>query len=335
MRFTLGMANVWGGIILRAVFRLATIEVRRAPRVALALGETLYDVEAALAAHRRKTRKALLGGVPRPLTMLGLLARWPAAFRELTVLARFLQTTRAVPGLATARAKFLAPILYPPRVFAAGSNYTAHSKEMTDRLRPGTPYTTRENSSPYVFLQSSMGPVIGHGAKILASQVPDPKIDWEGELAVVVGKKGRSISREAARSHVAGYTIANDISARTLLLPRRLDFKIDWLMCKCPDTFCPMGPYIVPDAFVPDPERLHLRTTVNGQVMQDAQTDDLTHGIADMLAFISQTMTLLPGDVLMTGTPSGVGFGRGVFLKPGDVVRVEIDGLGALENPVG
>lgn len=331
------MANVWRGIILRAVFKLATIEIKRAPRVALALGETLYEVDAALAAHRRKAGTALLARVPRPVTMLGLLERWPAAFRDLTTLATFLGTERArraVPGVAAARAKFLAPILYPPRIFAAGSNYTAHSKEMTDRLRPGTPYTTRENSSPYVFLQASIGPVIGHRGKILASRVPDPKIDWEGELAVVVGRKGRSISREAARSYVAGYTIVNDISARTLLLPRRLDFKIDWLMCKCPDTFCPMGPYLVPDAFIEDPERLHLRTTVNGQVMQDAQTDDLTHGIADMLAFISRTMTLLPGDVLMTGTPSGVGFGRGVFLKTGDVVRVEIEGLGALENPV-
>jgi len=319
------------------MFRLATIAVDGAPRVALALGETLYEVEAALAAHRRTAGKALLAGVPRPLTMLGLLGRWPTAFRDLERLAKFLEPRRdgrGVPGVAAARAKFLAPILYPPRIFAAGSNYTAHSKEMTDRLRPGTPYTTRENSSPYVFLQASIGPVIGHRAKILASRVPDPKIDWEGELAVVVGKKGRSISRETARSYIAGYTIANDISARTLLLPRRLDFKIDWLMCKCPDTFCPMGPYLVPDAFVEDPERLHLRTSVNGEVMQDARTDDLTHGIADMLAFVSQTMTLLPGDVLMTGTPSGVGFGRGVFLKPGDVVRVEIEGLGALENPV-
>lgn len=328
------MEKVWGGIILRGMFKLATIEVTRAPRVALALGETLYELEPALAAYRRATRKAALAGVPRPLTMLGLLERWPAAFRELRRVARFLETARGVRGVAAARAKFLAPILYPPRVFAAGSNYTAHSKEMTDRLRPGTPYTTRENSNPYVFLQSSIGPVIGHRAKIMASRVPDPKIDWEGELAVVVGRKARAITPEQARACIAGYTIANDISARTLLLPRRLDFKIDWLMCKCPDTFCPMGPYLVPAAFVPEPERLRLRTTVNGDVMQDARTDDLTHGIADMLAFISQAITLLPGDVLMTGTPSGVGFGRGVFLKPGDVVRVEIEGLGALENPV-
>lgn len=316
------------------MFKLATIEVTRAPRVALALGETLYELEPALAAYRRATRKAALAGVPRPLTMLGLLERWPAAFRDLRRVARFLETARGVRGVAAARAKFLAPILYPPRVFAAGSNYTAHSKEMTDRLRPGTPYTTRENSNPYVFLQSSIGSVIGHRAKIMASRVPDPKIDWEGELAVVVGRKARNINPEQARACIAGYTIANDISARTLLLPRRLDFKIDWLMCKCPDTFCPMGPYLVPAAFVPEPERLRLRTTVNGDVMQDARTDDLTHGIADMLAFISQAITLLPGDVLMTGTPSGVGFGRGVFLKPGDVVRVEIEGLGALENPV-
>jgi 2,4-diketo-3-deoxy-L-fuconate hydrolase len=319
------------------VFRLATIEIRRAPRVVLALGERLYDVEAAALAYRRKTRRALLVPFARPLTMLGLLERWPAAFRDLSRLAAFLAQPgagRPTPVPAT-RARFRAPILYPPRIFSAGSNYNAHSKEMTDVLRPGTPYTTRENSSPYCFLQASIGPVIGHRERIMASLVPDPKIDWEGELAVVIGKKGRSIKREDARRHIAGYTIVNDVSARTFVVPRRLDFKIDWLMCKCCDSFCPMGPYLVPDAFVADPERLALRTTVNGQVMQDARTDDLTHGIADMLAFLSQNITLMPGDVLMTGTPSGVGFGRGVYLKPGDVVRVEIEGLGALENPVG
>jgi 2-keto-4-pentenoate hydratase/2-oxohepta-3-ene-1,7-dioic acid hydratase in catechol pathway len=316
------------------MFKLATIEVHGAPRVALALGETLYDIETAVAAHRRKLGPGLLARIPRPVTMLGLLERWPNAFRDLRRLATFLEGAPRSSGLPAARAKFRAPILYPPRIFAAGSNYTAHSREMTDRLRPGTPYTTRENSSPYCFLQASIGPVIGHHEKILASRVPDDKIDWEGELAVVIGKRGRAIRRDQARSYVAGYTIVNDISARSFVVPRRLDFKIDWLMCKCCDTFCPMGPYVVPDAFIDDPERLRLRTTVNGQVMQDARTDDLTHGIADMLAFISQNITLLPGDVLMTGTPSGVGFGRGVFLKPGDVVRVEIEKIGALENPV-
>jgi 2-keto-4-pentenoate hydratase/2-oxohepta-3-ene-1,7-dioic acid hydratase in catechol pathway len=317
------------------VFKLATIESKRAPRVALALGERLYEVEAAAAAYRRRTGKSALATLRGPITMLGLLGRWPAAFRDLRRLAEFVEAGGARLGFVTAaRAKFRAPILYPARIFAAGSNYTAHSREMTDRLRPGTPYTTRENSSPYLFLQASVGPVIGHRETIMASLVADPKIDYEGELAVVIGRKGRFIKKEKARTHIAGYTIVNDVSARTFMTPRRLDFKLDWLMCKCPDTFCPMGPYLVPDAFIEDPERLALRTRVNDQVVQDARTDDLTHGIADMIAFLSRNLTLLPGDVLMTGTPSGVGFGRGVFLKPGDVVRIEIEGIGTLENPV-
>ena len=320
------------------MFKLATIEIKGAPRVALALGDTLYDVESVAAALTRKAGKAgkaPLASVPRPVTMLGLLERWPAAFRDLQRLATFVEAQpRAVPGVAAARAKFRAPILYPPRIFTAGANYNAHSKEMTDILRPGSPYTTRENSNPYCFLTSSIGPVIGHRDKILASQVPDKKIDWEGELAVVIGRKGRAIRPEDARSYVAGYTIVNDVTARSFVVPKRLDFKIDWLMGKCADTFCPMGPYLVPDAFIEDPERLSLKTTVNDQVMQDARTDDLTHNIGDLLAFLSQTMTLLPGDVLSTGTPSGVGFGRGVFLQPGDVVKVEIEGIGTLENPV-
>src|SRR5215470_6193843 len=187
------------------MFKLATIEVKRAPLVALALGDALYEVETTLAAYRRAGGPALLAGVTRPVTMLRLLEHWPRALRDLQRLAKFVEAgddRRRLPRLPAARAKFRAPILYPPRIFAAGSNYTAHSREMTDKLRPGTPYTTRENSNPYCFLQASIGPVIGHREKILASRVPDPKIDWEGELAVVVGKRARSVSPQTARAAI-------------------------------------------------------------------------------------------------------------------------------------
>jgi 2-keto-4-pentenoate hydratase/2-oxohepta-3-ene-1,7-dioic acid hydratase in catechol pathway len=319
------------------MFKLASIEIKGTPCVALAMGGKLYEVEKALIAYRRQTGKPLLENIERPLTMLALLNRWPTAFNGLQRLAKFLETRGARPlpfAHPEGRVKFRAPILYPPRIYAAGANYNAHSREMTDLLRPGTPYTTAENSNPYCFLKASIGPVIGHGEKILASQVPDHKIDWEGELGVVVGKNGRNIKKEEARSYIAGYTIVQDVTARSFVVPRRLDFKQDWLMGKCSDTFCPMGPYIVPDAFVEDPERLMLRVTVNDRVMQEARTDDLTHKIADILAFLSQNLTLLPGDVLSTGTPSGVGFARGIFLKPGDVLKTEIEGIGVLENPV-
>jgi 2-keto-4-pentenoate hydratase/2-oxohepta-3-ene-1,7-dioic acid hydratase in catechol pathway len=319
------------------MFKLATIEIKGTPTVALAAGGKLYEVEKAVATYRRQTRKPLLEKLERPLTMLGLLGRWPQAFRDLQRLAKFLeaQADRSLPfAHPEGRVKFKAPILYPPRIYAAGANYNAHSKEMTDVLRPGTPYTTRENSNPYCFLKASIGPVIGHGEKIMASRVPDHKIDWEGELAVVIGRKGKDIKPGEVRSYIAGYTILNDVTARSFVVPRRLDFKQDWLMGKCADTFCPMGPYIVPDAFIEDPEKLALRTSVNDRVMQDARTDDLTHGIADILAFLSRAITLLPGDVLTTGTPSGVGFARGIFLKPGDVVKTEIEKIGVLANPV-
>jgi 2,4-diketo-3-deoxy-L-fuconate hydrolase len=211
------------------MFKLATIKNKGAPRVAIVLGERLHDVETAVAAYRRQTGKSLLGAIPGPITMLGLLERWSSVFRELQRLARFLEGAgaRRVAFIPAARARFLAPILYPPRMFAAGSNYNAHSKEMTDVLRPGTPYTTRENSNPYCFLKASIGPVIGHRDKIMASLVADPKIDYEGELAVVIGKKGRFIKPGEARAYVAGYTIVNDVSARTFMIPRRLDFKLE------------------------------------------------------------------------------------------------------------
>jgi 2-keto-4-pentenoate hydratase/2-oxohepta-3-ene-1,7-dioic acid hydratase in catechol pathway len=319
------------------MFKLATIEIKGSPTVVLALGGRLYEVEKAVAVYQRQARKPLLEKAERPLTMLGLLGRWPQAFRDLQRLAKFLEDRAARPlpfAHPEGRAKFKAPILYPPRIFAAGANYNAHSKEMTDLLRPGTSYTTRENSNPFCFLKASIGAVIGHGEKIMASRVPDHKIDWEGELAVVIGRQARDVKPEEARSCVAGYTILNDVTSRSFVLARRLDFKQDWVMGKCADTFCPMGPYLVPDAFIAEPERLALRTTVNDQVMQDARTDDLTHKIPDIISFLSQSITLLPGDVISTGTPSGVGFARGTFLKPGDVVKIEIEGIGVLANPV-
>ena len=303
------------------------------PRVGAMVGEAVLDLGALAAdlARERGTVRHGRGGFPK--TMLELIARGAdglAAAREALAHGEALLKRDGIGtlaerklGIPADKARLEAPIPRPARnVFCLGRNYKEHAAERGAEAPTDPVYFTKAPEC-----------VLAPGGKIVHHAVTQ-QLDYEVELTVVIGTAGRDIPREQALAHVFGYTIVNDVTARSFVVPKRLDFKIDWLMGKCADTFCPMGPYLVPDAFIEDPERLSLKTTVNDQVMQDARTDDLTHNIGDLLAFLSQTMTLLPGDVLSTGTPSGVGFGRGVFLQPGDVVKVEIEGIGTLENPV-
>src|SRR5262249_30934426 len=159
------------------------------------------------------------------------------------------------------------------------------------------------------------------------------KVDYEAELVLVIGKKGRFIPREQAREYLAGYTVGHDVSARDWQLEK--DGK-QWLAGKTFDTFAPLGPYLVPAHEVPDPHELGIRLRLNGQTMQDSNTRQMIFRAEDLVAYISQVVTLQPGDLIFTGTPPGVGVARKppVWLKGGDVVEVEIDGLGILRNPV-
>lgn len=161
-------------------------------------------------------------------------------------------------------------------------------------------------------------------------------MDWEGELAVIVGLGGRDIPVATALEHCAGYSVANDISLRG---PHRRDtpaapFQWDWLASKGADTSLPLGPGIVPVWQVPDVQDLRIRTWVNDELMQDGTTADMVCSVAELVSHASRQVTLEPGDVLATGTPAGVGAARGRFLAPGDVVGVSIDGIGTLENPI-
>jgi acylpyruvate hydrolase len=172
--------------------------------------------------------------------------------------------------------------------------------------------------------------VIGPGDAIVLP--PDTQeVDYEAELAVVIGQKCRGVSAEQALDYVAGYTCMNDVSAR--------DFQRDdkqWVRAKSQDTFGPVGPYLVTSDELTDPQSLGIRCTVNGQRLQDSTTSDMIFSIRELIAFISRGITLHPGDLITTGTPQGVGFARKppIFLKDGDEVVVEIDGIGSLSNPV-
>jgi 2-keto-4-pentenoate hydratase/2-oxohepta-3-ene-1,7-dioic acid hydratase in catechol pathway len=226
--------------------------------------------------------------------------------------------------------RLLAPLLYPPAIYCTGANYKAHAKEMNAE-DAGVDKTTGQ---PYLFLKSGPHCVIGPGDAIRLPGV-SKKVDWEGEFAVVIGRRARNVKVEDAMRYVAGYTIMNDVSARDL--SRRPDWprwNIDWFGHKNFETSAPMGPWIVPAEEIPDPYACSLRLWVNEEKMQDTLVSQLIFDVSELIEYLSRRMTLLPGDVIATGTPSGVGRPRGIFLKPGDKVRIEISGIGVLENPV-
>ena len=162
---------------------------------------------------------------------------------------------------------------------------------------------------------------------------PAPAV-LEPELAVVIGKPGRHIALEDALDYVAGYTVLNDVSARDLNRRTDYPFKHDWFRGKSFDTFGPLGPWLVPRACIAEPQNLRMRLTVNGETMQDGNTSEMIFSVAEQIHYLSSILTLQPGDVIATGTPTGVGMGRGIYLKPGDVMVASIDGIGSIENPL-
>jgi 2-keto-4-pentenoate hydratase/2-oxohepta-3-ene-1,7-dioic acid hydratase in catechol pathway len=226
-------------------------------------------------------------------------------------------------------ARVLTPLRYPRKILCAGANYWSHLLEMGgSRDQPVV--------DPYFFLVPATT-IVGPGDSIEVPMDDDAKVDWEGELAVVIGQRARKISVEGAPACVAGYTICNDVSARGLHKRASFvapPFEFDWLMSKGRDTFLPMGPSMTPSWLIDDPHDLRLRVWVNDKLKQDARTSDLIADIWQLVAAASAVLTLEPGDVITTGTPAGVGHPRGEYLRPGDVVTIEIEGLGRLSNPV-
>jgi 2,4-didehydro-3-deoxy-L-rhamnonate hydrolase len=225
--------------------------------------------------------------------------------------------------------RVLTPLRYPRKILCAGANYWSHLSEMGATVEPGV-------LDPYFFLLPATT-VVGPGEPIEVPIDDQAKVDWEGELAVVIGEYARNISVERAPACVAGYTICNDVTARGL--HRRsayaaTPFEWDWLGSKGRDTFLPIGPSVTPSWLVDNPHDLRLRVWVNGALKQDARTSDLIVNVWQLVAAASSVVTLEPGDVITTGTPAGVGAPRGEFLRPGDVVTVEIESLGQLSNPV-
>jgi 2,4-diketo-3-deoxy-L-fuconate hydrolase len=221
----------------------------------------------------------------------------------------------------------LAPILYPDAIFCAFANYTDHMKEMSDRDPPD-----KTKVKPLFFFKHPRS-VIGP-EETVALPAYSKEVDWEAELAVVIGEPARNVSVEKAMDHVAGFTIMNDLSLRDCGTRTDWNVRHDFMSGKSFDTGAPMGPWIVPAMQIPDIYNLALKQWVAGELMQDSSTSYMHFTIAEQIAYLSQKFTLRPGDVIATGSPSGNGRPRGIYLKPGQDLTIEIERIGRLHNPI-
>ncbi|MHC8943957.1 fumarylacetoacetate hydrolase family protein [Advenella incenata] len=234
-----------------------------------------------------------------------------------------------VPGRDLAQATVLAPIPRPRRnLFCVGRNYHAHARELSDTVFRDS--NKKADSWPIVFTKVPEC-VIGPGETVVLPGTISSQIDYEAELAIIIGTEGKNISRENALAHVFGYTIVNDVTARDIQMRHQ-----QWDLGKSFDTFCPMGPWIV-TADELDANNTRVRCWVNEQLRQDAFTTDLIFDLPTLIETCSRGITLYPGDIIATGTPAGVGMGMTPpeYLRSADVVKIQIDGIGELSNPFG
>ena len=259
---------------------------------------------------------ALASGGQLPNNLLSLLGAGGAALDQVRTI---LEGTNASSGTPVDDVRLLAPISDPSKIVAIGLNYMDHVRETGGKVPEFPTMFTKYTTS-----------IIGPGDAIRWNPEVTSEVDWEAELAVVIGKRASNVSEDEAMEYVAGYMNCHDVSARDLQM-RPGD---QWIYGKSLDTFCPLGPWFVTKDEIADPNNLSIRSEVNGEAMQDSSTSELIFKIPYLIHYLSRGITLLPGDVITTGTPDGVGAFRKppLFLKDGDTVTVEVEGLGRLTN---
>ena len=279
--------------------------------------------------------------IPVMTDMKALLANYD---KHRTVLFELAAQGRAGKGHDLKAFDTLVPISNPQSILNAAVNYTEHEQEMA-RGATATPVKvpppmpgiwerkagdTRQN--PYLF--PKLPAALTSDGEPIRLPIGRTHIDWECELAVVIGRTADHVSPEQAKDHIAGYTLQNDVSDRE----GRPDGRhgSDWLIGKSHPTFAPLGPFIVPKEFVPDPQKLGIKFTLSGKVMQDSSTERMTHNVYEMVSYASHIVTLQPGDIISTGSPAGVGTARAtpIYMKDGDVSVCTIERIGTLTNPV-
>jgi 2-keto-4-pentenoate hydratase/2-oxohepta-3-ene-1,7-dioic acid hydratase in catechol pathway len=272
-------------------------------------------------------------------SLMAILAEWDAMRPALREAADRAAQGRLTGGVPLASVQLLAPLLYPGAIYCAGANYSDHVAEMAKlHNRAPDPNPKLAGAKSWHFIKPARGTVVGPGATVQRPAGCE-KLDWEIELVAVIGKEARNVAVERALEYVAAYTIADDVSARDLSrrakTPEGSPFYYDWVAHKSFQGACPLGPWITPAEQIGDPQRLSLKLFVNDVLKQDSNTSEMIFNTADQIAHISARVTLYPGDIILTGTPAGVGSARGEFLQPGDRLRLEIEKIGALEHRIG
>jgi len=293
------------------------------PRLGLSVGDAVVDVAATYAAPFEGDASAL--GTMRSFLNGGETAH--EAAQQVQDLA-----TASPEKATTTDAALTAPVPDPPKLLCLAGNYAEHIRE------GGGIALEKEQTTPRVFMKPPSTTIVGPGDAIVIPRNAG-WIDWEAELAIVMGRRGKYIDAAEALDYVAGYTIVNDVSERQLVIdkdrePRDGDSWFDWLNGKWFDTFAPQGPCLVTSDEITNPDSLRIALRVNGASKQDSSTSHMVFTCAELIEWVSRNMTLEPGDIISTGTPSGVGKARGEHLNPGDTVDVEIEGIGVLSNPV-
>jgi 2-keto-4-pentenoate hydratase/2-oxohepta-3-ene-1,7-dioic acid hydratase in catechol pathway len=304
-----------------AGYKLVTYKSSDGPRAGLVVGDDVFDAQ-------KLTGKAAYA------TVMGIMADWKRAEPALKAAAAKAAKSKG-KRQPLKKTKLLAPLRFPSAIYCAGANYADHAAEMAKKEGnppPVDPHTLGHKA--WHFLKAA-GAITDPGATVQISTYAK-SMDWEIELAAVIGRQGKDIPQSKALSYVAGYTIANDLSARDrgrrAGVPDASPFKWDWTKHKTFDGSCPLGPWIVPASDIGDPQKLGLKLWVNGVLKQDSNTSDMIFNLAEQIEQLSVNMTLYPGDLILTGTPAGVGAGRGEFLKAGDVVKLWIEKIGEIEN---
>lgn len=298
--------------------KLVTYHINHTPaRLGFLDGEMIIDVE--------KLGRAM--NTPMPDNMLALIDLGQEGLNTLTRLYNNATQEQLLDNsLPMGNATLLAPIPRPRKnIFGIGLNYTEHVAESARTLD-----TSKELPQQPVIFSKPPSAVTGHDSDIIHNQKITQQLDYEVELAVIIGKGGKNISKENAMDHIYGYTIINDISARDC---RRAG---QWIVSKGQDTFAPMGPVLVTKDEIADPQNLNLSLTVNGVEMQNSNTKFMLFNIKDLIHDLSTVFTLDVGDIIATGTPAGVGAGRDPqeFMWPGDVVEATVEGIGTLRNTI-
>ena len=301
-------------------FGLATVEISGRARACIEQDGRFWPIADAAAALNVAALRAERG-------LVDLFADWPASFAALQALSAALP--RATASIAAPPdARVLAPLQYPGKVLCAGANYYDHIAEM------GVTDTRKEAQRLFFFFKPPRNAIVGPGRTVRKPKATQ-MFDWEVELAAIIGKRVKDASEADAMAAIAAYTVAIDLSARDLNQAPNTFYRLDWVAGKGQDTCCPMGPRVIPAAFISDPMKLRLGLKVNGQTKQDGETSGMIFSIAEQIATLSRIMTLDPGDVLLTGTPAGVGFPKRTFLAVGDRVDAEIAEIGTLSVEIG